>query len=125
MPKIDIYEVRAFLVQNEKNANVILTNGDRHFSSAEFSWAEDNTPCGHCDNCLRDPATVVQKDVTSEAKHVLAIARALASRDTKITAFQLVRTARGNGDLAKKLNLSRSDKVTLSPLVRRPFRLFF
>ena len=103
---------------------MILTTDDRHFSSTDFSWAEDNTPCGHCDNCLRDPATVVQRDVTSEVKHVLSIARALASRNTKVTAVQLARTARGNGDLAKQLNLARNDKVTLSTLVRRPFRDF-
>ena len=123
MPKINVHKVRGCLVQ-KKNANVIRTNDDRHFSSTDFSWAEDNTPCGHCDNCLRDPATVVQRDVTSEAKHVLSIARALASRNTKVTAVQLARTARGNGDLAKQLNLARNDKVTLSTLVRRPFCVF-
>ncbi|KAH8978842.1 P-loop containing nucleoside triphosphate hydrolase protein [Lactarius akahatsu] len=88
----------------------------KHFSSTDFSWAEDNTPCGHCDNCTRDPATVVQKDVTSEAKRVLTVARALASRNTNFTAVQLARTARGNDKLARSLNLTRGDQVTLSLL---------
>ncbi|KAI9444014.1 ATP-dependent DNA helicase, partial [Lactarius indigo] len=87
-----------------------------HFSSTDFSWAEDNTPCGHCDNCTRDPATVVQKDVTSEAKHVLAVAHALASRNTNFTAVQLARTARGNDKLFKSLDLAHGDQVTLSLL---------
>ncbi|KAI9462915.1 ATP-dependent DNA helicase [Lactarius psammicola] len=85
-----------------------------HFSSTDFSWAEDNTPCGHCDNCIRDPASVIQRDVTPEAKRVLAVARALASRNTNFTAVQLARTARGNDKLARSLNLSRGDQVTLS-----------
>ncbi|KAH9019603.1 P-loop containing nucleoside triphosphate hydrolase protein [Lactarius deliciosus] len=86
----------------------------KHFSSTDFYWAEDNTPCGHCDNCTRDPATVVQKDVTSEAKRVLTVAHALASRNTNFTAVQLARTARGNDKLARSLNLTRGDQVTLS-----------
>jgi superfamily II DNA helicase RecQ len=98
---------------------------DRHFSSTDFSWTEDNTPCGHCDNCLRDPASVVEKDVTSEAKRVLAVAHALDARDTNFTVAMLARTARGNSKLAKSLNLSRRDKVTLSLLVRRSSRVFF
>ncbi|KAH9059765.1 P-loop containing nucleoside triphosphate hydrolase protein [Lactarius vividus] len=88
----------------------------KHFSSTDFSWAEDSTPCGHCDNCTRDPATVVQKDVTSEAKRVLTVARALASRNTNFTAARLAQTARGNDKLAKSLNLTREDQVTLSLL---------
>ncbi|KAN0134227.1 ATP-dependent DNA helicase [Lactarius tabidus] len=88
----------------------------KHFSSTDFSWTEDNTPCGHCDNCLRDPASVVEKDVTSEAKRVLAVAHALDARDTNFTVALLARTARGNSKLAKSLNLSRGDKVTLSLL---------
>ena len=97
---------------------IVLTTDGRHFSLPDYSWAKDNTPCGHCDNCVRDPASVVQNDVTSEAMRVLAVARVLASRNTKFTAVQLAQTARGSGELAKPLNLAQEDKVTLSLLVR-------
>ncbi|KAF8270129.1 P-loop containing nucleoside triphosphate hydrolase protein [Lactarius quietus] len=101
-----------------------VSSSVQHFSSSDSPWAEDKTPCGHCDNCLRDPASVVEKDVTAEAKSVLAVARALASKNTKATAVQLARTARGNGELAKLLNITRGNKVTLSthvcPIRRSP-----
>jgi ATP-dependent DNA helicase Q1 len=112
-------------VSSTKSKNRDTDGDDRHFSSTDFSWAEDKTPCGHCDNCLRDPATVVEKDVTSEAKRVLAVARALAARNTNFTAALLARTARGNSDLAKSLNLAQSDRVALSLIVRRSSGGFF
>ena len=82
------------LLSTQRHDVVTLT--DRHLSLlSDFSSEEDITPCGHCDNCIRDPALVVEKDVTSEAKRVLAVARALASRNTNFTALQLAETARG------------------------------
>ncbi len=74
--------------------------------------------CGHCDNCTRDPESVVERDVTIEAKCVLAVARALHSTGENVTAAQLVQAARGSGAPNKTFQLTPGDKVTLSPLVR-------
>jgi len=85
-----------------------------YFSSSE--WAEDDARCGHCDNCTRDPKSVIESDVTPEAKRILAVARSLFSKDIKVTAAQLAQAARGNGSHAKLLQLNTGDTVKLSPL---------
>lgn len=75
--------------------------------------------CGHCDNCTRNPESVIERDVTIEAKRVLAVARALFSKKVDVTAAQLAQAARGSGSGVSKqsLQLAPGDKVTLSPLV--------
>lgn len=127
MPKVKVRQARSKLYCPLKKSRD-TDNGDRHFSSADFSWAEDNTPCGHCDNCLRDPSSIVEKDATSEGKRILSVARALTSQNINVTALQLARAARGIGELAKDVKFAQEDKVKLS-LVVRPFRrsspLFF
>jgi hypothetical protein len=76
--------------------------------------------CGHCDNCTRDPASVIERDVTIEAKRVLALAGALFSKKVDVTPAQLAEAARGSGSgvSKKSLQLAPGDKVSLSPLVR-------
>jgi ATP-dependent DNA helicase Q1 len=74
--------------------------------------------CGHCDNCTRDPESVVERDVTIEAKCVLTVARTLHSTGENVTAAQLAQAARGSGTPNKTFQLTPGDKVTLSPLVR-------
>jgi len=86
-----------------------------YFSSSE--WAEDDTRCGRCDNCTRDPKSVIESDVTPDAKRILAVARSLFSREIKATAAQLAQAARGHGNHAKLLQLDPGDTVKLSPLV--------
>jgi hypothetical protein len=91
-------------------------NQNRHFSGSE--QPEDNWPCGHCDNCTRDPTSVVQSDLTPDAKRVLGVARALSTQRVKVTAVQLAQAARGTGEKSKSLQLAPEDQVTLSLLVR-------
>ena len=82
----------------------------------------DRIQCGHCDNCTRDPASVIERDVTVEAKRVLTVARALFSGKVDVTPAQLAQAARGSGSgslvTKKALQLAPGDKVTLSPHVR-------
>ena len=92
-----------------------LTLQNSYFSSSD--WAEDNTRCGHCDNCTRDPTSVIESDVTLDAKQILAVARVLHSKKIKMTAAQLAETARGSGRHAKLLQLSPNDRTKLSPHV--------
>lgn len=81
--------------------------------------------CGHCDNCTRDPASVIERDVTVEAKRLLAVARTLFSKKVDVTPAQLAQAARGSGSGVSKnsLQLSPDDKVTLSLLVRTSTRI--
>lgn len=95
---------------------ITLTLQNSYFSSSD--WAEDNTRCGHCDNCTRDPTSVVESDVTLDAKRMLKVARDLHSKKIKVTAAQLAETARGSGQHAKLLQLSPSDRTKLSTHVR-------
>jgi len=78
--------------------------------------------CGHCDNCTRDPASVIERDVTIEAKRVLAVTRALFSVKFDVTPAQLAQAVRGSGSgsaaTKKAYQLAPGDDVTLSPLVR-------
>jgi ATP-dependent DNA helicase Q1 len=100
---------------------IVLTLENSYFSSSE--WAEDSARCGHCDNCTRDPTTVIESNVTLEAGRVLAIARLLSSRKIKVTAAQLAQAARGSGPHVKLLQLNPGDRVTLSSHVRGPMLL--
>ena len=92
--------------------DLITLTPKSYFSSGD--WAEDNTRCGHCDNCTRDPTSVIESDVTLDAKRILAVARALRSKKIKVTAAQLAETARGSGRHAKLLQLGTSDQTKLS-----------
>jgi hypothetical protein len=91
---------------------ITLTLQNSYFSSSD--WAEDNTRCGHCDNCTRDPTSVIENDVTLDAKRMLTVAHALNSKKIKVTAAQLAEAARGAGGHAKLLQLSPSDQTKLS-----------
>ena len=116
MPKTGVCKVRAIDVLGRPLRIDSTDYQNSYFSSSD--WAEDRMQCGHCDNCTRDPASVIERDVTLEARHVLAVARALRSAGLKVTAAQLAQAARGSGTLNKSLQLPSDDKVTLSPLVR-------
>jgi hypothetical protein len=91
---------------------ITLTLQNSYFSSSD--WADDNTRCGHCDNCTRDPTSVVETDVTLDAKRIIAVARVLHSKKIKMTAAQLAEAARGSGRHSKLLQLSPSDRTKLS-----------
>src|SRR6267154_3203922 len=101
--------------------SITLTPKNSYFSSSD--WAEDNTRCGHCDNCTRDPTSVIESDVTLDAKRMLAVARNLHSKQIKVIAAQLAETARGSGQHAKLLQLSPSDRTKLSSHVCSPMFL--
>jgi hypothetical protein len=91
---------------------ITLTLQNSYFSSSD--WAEDNTRCGHCDNCTRDPTSVLESDVKLDARRMLTVARDLHSKKIKVTAAQLAEAARGSGQHAKLLQLSPSDRTKLS-----------
>lgn len=53
--------------------------------------------CRHCDNCVRDPATIITKDVTLEAWRVLRTVRAVEQAGGKTTLAALADLVRGLG----------------------------
>ena len=65
------------------------------------SWTTDDTDalahCGHCDNCVRPPETVDQRDVTVEAWQILKIAAAVQRQGGRLTLNGLGDLARGTG----------------------------
>lgn len=91
---------------------ITLTLQNSYFSSSD--WADDNTRCGHCDNCTRDPTSVVETDVTLDAKRIISVARVLHSKKIKMTAAQLAEAVRGSGRHSKLLQLSPGDRTKLS-----------
>jgi ATP-dependent DNA helicase Q1 len=68
------------------------------------SWTTDDTDalarCGHCDNCMRPPETVDQRDVTVEAWQILKIAAAVQRQGGRLTLNGLSDLARGAGGSA-------------------------
>jgi ATP-dependent DNA helicase Q1 len=54
-------------------------------------------PCGHCDNCTRDPDSISEQDVTLEAWQILRVAAAVAREGGRVTVGMLCDLARGNG----------------------------
>lgn len=91
-----------------------------YFSSIEYvavnSWTQDSkdslTPCGHCDNCTRDPSTVENKDVTLDAWRVLQKMKALDGSRVKATMNELVEAARGLGGAGSKAKKVKVDSVS-------------
>ena len=53
--------------------------------------------CGICDNCLRDPASIITKDVTLEAWKCLRVLEEVARSDGRVTLANLVDLVRGLG----------------------------
>ncbi|KZT18931.1 ATP-dependent DNA helicase [Neolentinus lepideus HHB14362 ss-1] len=53
--------------------------------------------CGHCDNCMRHPQTLEEKDVTLEAWQILRIAEAIKKGTGLETLNKLVDLVRGTG----------------------------
>ncbi|CAL1708476.1 unnamed protein product [Somion occarium] len=63
------------------------------------AWSTENedalTPCGHCDNCTRDPDSVEKRNVTLESWQILKVAQAIQNAGGRVTLAQLADVARG------------------------------
>ena len=73
----------------------------RYFSTSASlpskSWAEKEEPCGHCDNCTRDPTSIERKDVTVQAWKVCKVSQWVKSQDGRLTVSNLGDLVRGLG----------------------------
>lgn len=102
--------------------DVDLRSPSSYFSSIEYvavnSWTEDSkdslTPCGHCDNCTRDPSTVENKDVTLDAWRVLQKMKALDGSKVKATMNELVEAARGLGGAGSKAKKVKANSASVA-----------
>lgn len=54
-------------------------------------------PCGHCDNCLRDPATYETIDVTVDVWRILRVCAAVCEQGGRVTVSGLASLVRGLG----------------------------
>lgn len=99
-----------------------LNSPTRYFSSIEYvavnSWTEDSKdsliPCGHCDNCTRDPSTVENKDVTLDSWRVLQKMKALDGSKVKATMNELVEAARGLGGAGSKAKKVKANSASVA-----------
>jgi ATP-dependent DNA helicase Q1 len=57
----------------------------------------DVQACGHCDNCLRDPATFESLDVTVEVWRILRVCEAVCEQGGRVTVSGLAELVRGLG----------------------------
>lgn len=88
---------------------------ERYFGREQQRPGSASQKCGHCDNCQRDPGTVVRTDVT---KHVVSVCSILdgiktgssKAKGDKLTLLKLVDVWRGNG-----LNKLSADIAALVP----------
>ena len=58
---------------------------------------DDDSPCGHCDNCTRDADTIETHNLTGAAWRVLRIVQAVGREDGRVTHAQLTDLVRGLG----------------------------
>lgn len=97
--KEKLYEVVRFAEDKRTCRKILFARyfANAYDSSQSYDADEANTPCGHCDNCQRDPATVSTLDITEQAYRALrAIEAATAQRGT-LTLPQAADLVRGNG----------------------------
>ncbi|EGO29247.1 hypothetical protein SERLADRAFT_445074 [Serpula lacrymans var. lacrymans S7.9] len=97
-----LYDVLRFVQDLQECRKILFA---RYFSaSADLSMASWTTEesdaferCGHCDNCLRPPETVVHKNVTFEAWQLLKIVEAVGRQGKRLTMSGLGDLSRGLG----------------------------
>ncbi|KAG2003705.1 ATP-dependent DNA helicase [Coprinopsis cinerea AmutBmut pab1-1] len=78
-------------------------------SISSWSTAEKDAldRCGHCDNCLRDPASIEKRDVTLVSWQILKIVQEMKKLGKKMTLSQLATLARGKGKSQVEVNTGR------------------
>lgn len=55
------------------------------------------TTCGICDNCLRDPESIITKDVTVECWKILRVLKQIMNQGGRVTLSNLATVVRGLG----------------------------
>ncbi|GAA5855364.1 hypothetical protein JCM9279_001698 [Rhodotorula babjevae] len=99
--KEKLYEVIEF-AEDKKTCRKVLFA--RYFESTydagtAFDAADEDgdAPCGQCDNCLRDPASVSTVDVSLSAYRALRVISAATAQRGTLTLPQAADLVRGNG----------------------------
>ncbi|GAA5826159.1 hypothetical protein JCM11251_007187 [Rhodosporidiobolus azoricus] len=97
--KEKLYAVVRF-AEDKKTCRKILFS--RYFTTAydsgkAFDAENGEAPCGHCDNCLRDPSSVSSLDISLPAYRALRVIEAATSSRGTLTLPQAADLVRGNG----------------------------
>ncbi|GAA5929160.1 hypothetical protein JCM10213_005000 [Rhodosporidiobolus nylandii] len=97
--KEKLYDVVRFAEDKTTCRKVLFS---RYFTSAyesgkAFDAENGDSPCGHCDNCQRDPSTVSCLDITLHAYRALRIVSAATEQRGTLTLPQAADLVRGLG----------------------------
>lgn len=78
-----------------------------------------DTPCGKCDNCVRDEDELVKRDITKEVKTVVLLSQALKQARERVTMLKLIQLWRGRGLSAAKVASIKEDPDVNIPVDTR------
>ncbi|GAA5918772.1 hypothetical protein JCM6882_006807 [Rhodosporidiobolus microsporus] len=97
--KEKLYSVVRF-AEDKRTCRKILFS--RYFTTAydsgkAFDAEGGEQPCGHCDNCLRDPSTISTTDISLPAYRALRLIEAATTSRGTLTLPQAADLVRGNG----------------------------
>ncbi|KAL7344284.1 P-loop containing nucleoside triphosphate hydrolase protein [Rhodotorula toruloides] len=96
--KDKLYEVVRFAEDKKTCRKILFGRYFRNSYDSSVNTGEDSDkPCGHCDNCLRDPATVSSIDISLQAYRALRIISSATSQRGTLTLPQAADLVRGLG----------------------------
>ncbi|GAA5873316.1 hypothetical protein JCM3774_005939 [Rhodotorula dairenensis] len=97
--KEKLYEVVRFAEDKRTCRKVLFARyfANAYDSSQAYDANDADMPCGTCDNCVRDPATVSVLDVTEQAYRALRVIEAATAQRGTLTLPQAADLVRGNG----------------------------
>ncbi|CAO3645808.1 unnamed protein product [Cunninghamella blakesleeana] len=82
----------------EKYFSVNPTNSS--ISEEDHQLVNETTPdipCGNCDNCTRNPDTVIEEDISEETVTLVNILKKLAELNERVTMIKLIQTWKARG----------------------------
>ncbi|CED83625.1 atp-dependent dna helicase [Phaffia rhodozyma] len=93
-----LYDMVAFAQDLETCRKILF---GRYFSTSaslpSSAWSEREEACGHCDNCTRDPETIIQQIVTEESWKICRVATSVHQAEGRVTVSKLADLVRGLG----------------------------
>ncbi|KAF5309315.1 hypothetical protein D9611_014398 [Ephemerocybe angulata] len=105
-----LHDLLAFVQDVKECRKIQFANYFQHSWQLSInSWTTQESSaldrCGHCDNCLRDPESIIKRDVTLAAWQILRIVAEIGKVQGTLTLASLAKLARGKGgskvDVAK------------------------
>ncbi|KAF5326297.1 hypothetical protein D9611_000672 [Ephemerocybe angulata] len=114
-----LHDLLAFIQDVKECRKIQFANYfQRWWKLSITSWTTQESSaldrCGHCDNCLRDPASIIKRDVTPAAWQILRIVAEIGKVQGTLTLASLAKLARGKGgskvDVAKGKGRAKTEE---------------